>query len=74
MISLRLSEVDYEVLKTRYCAYGAHNVSGLTRLALQRLVTGLAAPQGDVTAKLSELDKRIHPLESKISTLLEREK
>jgi hypothetical protein len=37
-------------------------------------VTGLAAPQGDVTAKLSELDERIHPLESKISTLLEREK
>jgi hypothetical protein len=44
MISLRLSEVDYEVLKTRYCAYGAHNVSGLTRLALLALSDWISCP------------------------------
>jgi hypothetical protein len=65
MISLRLSEVDYEVLKTRYRAFGARNVSDLARLA---------APQGDVTAKLSELNERIHTLEAKMSHLLERER
>ncbi len=74
MISLRLSEVDYEVLKTRYRAYGARNVSDLARLALQRLMTGVAAPQGDVIARLSELDGRVHALESTISLLLERER
>jgi hypothetical protein len=74
MISLRLSEVDYEVLKTRYRAFGARNVSDLARLALQRMMNGLAAPQGDVTAKLSELNERIHTLEAKMSHLLERER
>ena len=46
MISLRLSEVEYEVLKTHYRTYGARNISELARLALQRIVTDLARPAG----------------------------
>jgi len=73
MISLRLSEVEYEVLKTHYRTYGARNISELTRLALQRIVTDPAAPQDGFAAKLSELDKRIHQLESQVAFLQERE-
>lgn len=64
MISLRLSEVDYELLKTQYRTYGARNVSELARLALQRMMTAPVAPQGDFAAKLAELDDRVNALES----------
>ena len=73
MISLRLSEEEYEILKTRYRIYGARNVSELARLALQRIVTDPVEPQDGFAAKLSELDERIHRLESQIALLLERE-
>jgi hypothetical protein len=74
MISLRLSEVEYEVLKTRYRIYGARNVSELARLALQRIMTGRAGPPDDFAAKLSELDERVHALESRVSLALARER
>jgi hypothetical protein len=74
MISLRLSEVEYEVLKTHYRTYGARNISELARLALQRILTGSAASQDGFGSKLSELDERVHQLESHVALLLEREK
>ena len=74
MISLRLSEVEYEILKTHYRAYGARNVSDLARLALQRIMTGSAGPPDDFAAELAELDERVHTLESRVSLLLAREK
>jgi hypothetical protein len=66
MISLRLSEVEYEVLRTQYRTYGARNVSDLARLALQRIMTGSAAPRDGFAAKLAELDERVHALESQL--------
>jgi hypothetical protein len=74
MISIRLSEAEYEVLRTHYRTYGAHNVSELARLALQRILTGPAATQGDVAVKLSELDERVRSLESSVSLLREQER
>jgi hypothetical protein len=64
MISLRLSEVEYELLKKHYRTYGARNVSDLARLALQRIMNGSAASQDSYAAKLAELDNRVHALES----------
>jgi hypothetical protein len=66
MISVRLSDVEYEVLKTHYRTYGARNVSDLARLALQRIMTGSAASQDGFAAKLAELDHRVHALESQL--------
>ena len=74
MISLRLSEVEYDVLKARYRVYGARNVSELARLALQRIMTGSAGPPDDFAAKLAELDERVHTLESRVSLVLARER
>jgi hypothetical protein len=75
MISLRLSEEEYEVLKSRYRTYGTRNVSELARLALQRIVTGSVDPQDDFAARLLDLEKRLRHLESQVSLLLlEREK
>jgi hypothetical protein len=70
MISLRLSELEYEVLKSQYRYYGVRNVSELARLALQRIMTAPIAPTSDVAAKLSELDERVHALESRVSIKL----
>ena len=74
MISLRLSEVEYEVLKAHYRTYGARNISEPARLALHRIMNGAAGPHDDIAAKVSELDERLHQLESHVSLLLEREK
>ena len=74
MISLRLSEEEYALLKARYHTCGARNISELARLALQRIMTGSAGPQDPLGAKLSELDERLHQVESRVSLLVEREK
>jgi hypothetical protein len=74
MISLRLSEIEYEVLKTHYRVYGARNVSDLARLALQRIMSGSPGLPDDVAAKLSELDERVHALESRFSQVQARER
>ena len=73
MISLRLSQVEYDVLKMHYRTYGARNISELTRLALQRILAGLDGQQDGFAAKLSALDERIRQVESQVSLLLERE-
>lgn len=44
MITLRFSEIANEIIKTRFRAYGASNVSDLGRLALQRITCGPADP------------------------------
>jgi hypothetical protein len=69
MISLRLSEVEYEVLKTQYRICGARTVSELARLALQRFVSEVATPPEGFGARLSELDQRVRTLESHLSRL-----
>jgi len=66
MISLRLSDAEYEVLKKYYRAYGARNVSDLARLALQRIISGPAESQDGFAAKLADLDGRVHALESRL--------
>jgi hypothetical protein len=71
MISIRLSQGEYEGLKAHYGAYGAHNVSELARLALQRMAES-AGPQDNFATKLSQLDERVHTLESQVSDILER--
>ena len=64
MISLRLSEDEYEALKKRYRAYGVRNVSELARLALQLILNGPDDPQDASATTLAQLDDRVHALES----------
>jgi hypothetical protein len=68
MISLRLSEAEYEVLKKDYRIYGARNVSDLARLALQRIMTESVSHQDGCAPKLVDLDHRVLALESRDST------
>ena len=70
MISLRLSQTEYELLKTQYRTYGARNVSDLARLALQRIMSGSGRSQDNFAAKLAELDNRVHALESHVALVV----
>jgi hypothetical protein len=72
MITLRLTEEEYEALRNCYRTYGARNVSELARLALQRLIAGPAVPDDACAPKLLGLDRRVSALEFSISLLLGR--
>jgi hypothetical protein len=74
MISLRLSEVEFDFLKTRYQTYGARNVSDLARLAVQRMMHGWDNPGNNIAVKMAALDSRIAALESRIALLAEQER
>jgi hypothetical protein len=74
MISLRLSEVEYEVLKKQFRTRGARNVSDLARLAIQRMMNDAAEPVDGLAAKLADLDHRIHDVESQLLVILERDR
>lgn len=69
MISLRLSDVEYDILKARYRTCGARNISDLARLALQRMMNGSAGSQDGFAAKLAELDDRVHALEAHLARM-----
>jgi hypothetical protein len=66
MISLRLSEVEYEIIRTQYLIHGARNVSDLARLALQRMMNGSSVFQDAITARIVELEVRVRALESEL--------
>ncbi|MGA2114612.1 MAG: hypothetical protein ABSH56_07665 [Bryobacteraceae bacterium] len=72
MISLRLSEVEYDVLKMHYRTYGARNVSDLARLALQRIMNQSSSPLDNLAAKLAELDERVYALETQLASETKR--
>jgi hypothetical protein len=68
MISIRLSEVEFDFLKTRYQIYGARNVSDFARLAVQFMMTGWDNPENNVAAQLASLNGRVTALESRMET------
>jgi hypothetical protein len=74
MISLRLSDTDYTILKSQYHSHGARNVSDLARLALQQMMHLSAAPRDGLALKVAELEDRVHALECEVSLLAERER
>lgn len=65
MISLRLSETEFEALKTQYRTYGARNVSDLARLALRQIMKGSEFLQDNLSTRVEELSVRVSALESK---------
>ena len=72
MISLRLSETEYEALRSLYPAYGARNFSDFARLAMRRLIGKSAASDSAFADKVREFDDRLNALESNMTLLLVR--
>ncbi len=74
MISLRLSETEYDALHSLYPSFGARNISDFARLALQRIIGTSLENDDIVLARIHELDIRLKALESQLTSLLQREK
>jgi hypothetical protein len=72
MISLRLSEVELDFLKSCYQSYGARNVSDLARLALQGLMHNWNSPDYNLSQQMALLAGRVSVLESGLALLSER--
>lgn len=70
MISLRLSEEEYEALRTLYPNYGARNISDFARLAIQRVISNSAAADSGLLTIVHDLDHRLGRLEYQISQLV----
>jgi polyhydroxyalkanoate synthesis regulator phasin len=73
MISLRLSDAEYAVLKSQYRTFGARNVSDMARRALQQIMQASTIPRDPLTSRLASLEERVHALENEISVLTDRD-
>ena len=71
MISLRLSDQEYAVLKAQYSVYGARNVSDLARLAIAQIMQA-TAPRDHFAQKIEDLEGRVHALELEFAALTEK--
>ena|ERR1043166_823314 len=75
MITVRLSEVEFDFLKTQYQCYGARNVSDLARLAVQRMMQApndMAATITTVADSVSMLRSRVSALEDEMTVFRDR--
>jgi hypothetical protein len=70
MISLRLSDAEYAMLKSQYRKHGARNISDLARLAIQRLIH-TSDTTDENTLRLADLESRVHTLEIEVTALLD---
>lgn len=69
MISVRVSESEYELLKKHYASLGTRSVSDLARAALQRVI-GVPATNGiHREPEIQTMDEKLSTLQSQISQL-----
>ncbi len=69
IISLRLSEEEYESLKSRYASCGVRSLSEFARDAMHRML-GDDPPDGsDIENRVQALDGKLALLESEVSRL-----
>jgi len=71
MISFRLTEDEYEILRKDSLSRGARSVSDYARSALRRLMAGQAGTHGDgFEARIEQLDGRMQELNRELQRLL----
>lgn len=71
MLSIRLSEDEYERLKQLCVSEGARSISDLTRSAVQRMLDPAAgqAPGGQLVERMQELDGMVRVLNQEVRRL-----
>ena len=69
ILSLRISEKDFDALKSRYAAHGARSISEFARDAMQNMIAGHAAPSAALELRIQEIDGRLSLLDSEVSRL-----
>lgn len=66
MISLRISEAEYDSLKRYSTDNGVRSLSELARFALSRLVAQDGLEPDGVDGRLSQLEARLRAVEAKV--------
>ena len=77
MISLRLTEVEYDALHTIYPSYGVRSISDLARLALQSVIGNSPSsdrPSSSNFSTMQDLSERVNTLEVQLGLLIEKQK
>lgn len=69
MISIRVSQDDYEALKQEYSSRGTRSVSAFAREALSHVIKLPRPKQADLETEVQLLDARITSLQHELSQL-----
>jgi hypothetical protein len=70
MISLRLSNEEYEALRSLYRVHGSRSVSEFARTAMQKVITETVTPQQSLDSRLNELDSKMSSLDQEVARLV----
>ena len=74
-ISLRVTEQQFEALKSLYAAHGAKSISDFARTAMQNLILEPTVEPSSLELKVQEIDGKVQILSSEVarfSQLLEK--
>jgi Arc/MetJ-type ribon-helix-helix transcriptional regulator len=69
MISLRLSDEEFEALRSLYTTHGARSVSEFVRDAMQRLIAEPGTGNVSLEVKVQEMDGKLHLLDDNVARL-----
>lgn len=69
MISIRVSESEYDSVKSHYSSLGVRSVSAFAREALQVVLRDPIKSDTDLAAQVRQLDGRLNALQGEVSLL-----
>jgi hypothetical protein len=69
IISLRLSEREFEALKTLYAAHGARSISDFVRSTMNRVICEAPYDPQTLELKVHEMDGKITVLDGEVARL-----
>src|SRR5581483_12463031 len=69
MISLRLSDEEFEALRSLYTTHGARSVSEFVRDAMQRLIAEPGMGNVSLEVKVQEIDGKLNLLDHNVARL-----
>jgi predicted DNA-binding protein len=70
MISLRLSNEEYESLRNLYRVHGSRSVSEFARNAMQKVIGDAQAEPANIETRLQELDSKMSSLDHEVGRLV----
>ena len=74
MISIRISETEYEALRKIHRNFGARNVSDFARLSMERVMSTAQNFDLDLAVKIHEIDDRLKAIEARVAQVAPLEK
>lgn len=70
MISLRLSNEEYEALRSLYRVHGSRSVSEFARNAMQKVIAETVSPAQSLDSRLNDLDLKMSSLDQEVARLV----